>query len=330
MIIKRFVCIVLLLSLALPAVVSADELHLDNGDRLTGTLVKVSDGKVVFKASWGKEVTVPSGRVDRLTTDAPVYVEMPDGATSSGRVFGKPGDGADLSLADAALIQPDAPPAVVFSGRTNAGVSSEKGNTDTEKLNLDADLVARTRHQRYNVGGDYNREFADDAKTADNWTAYGSARHYMTDQWYGYGSALFEHDEFADMDLRTTLGAGAGYQFFESKDLNLSASAGAAWVKTEYGSVPDEDFPSAQWAVNYDQYFFGRSFQLFHRQGGFVGLRDASQWAVKTRQGIRMPVYKGFTATLQYNYDWNNAPSPKAKEKWDSKILFLLGYAFGP
>ncbi|MFH1984447.1 MAG: DUF481 domain-containing protein [Pseudomonadota bacterium] len=328
---KRCFFIAWALLLALPAALSADTLSLDNGDRITGTLVRAADGKVLFRTDWGKDVTVPAGRVARLTTDAPVYVEMPDGTTASGRVFGRTaGSGNDFSLTGAALIQPEAPPAVVFSGRANAGVSSEKGNTDTEKLNLDADLVARTRHQRYNVGGEYDREFADDIKTADNWTGYGSARHYMTRQWYGYGSARFEHDELADLDLRTTLGAGAGYQFFESKDLNLSASAGAAWVKTAYGSAPEDDFPSAQWAIHYDQYFFGRAFQLFHRQDGFVGLEDANQWAVKTRQGVRVPITRGFNATLQYNYDWNNAPSPKAREKWDSKIMFLLGYAFGP
>jgi len=332
MINNRFLCIAaLLLSLALPAASSADELHLDNGDRITGTLVRMTDGKVVFKTDWGKEVTVPTGRVARLSTDDPVYVEMPDGTTASGRVFGRTaGGGTDFSLTDPALVQPEAPPAVAFSGRANAGVSSEKGNTDTEKLNLDADVVARTRHQRYNVGGEYNRELAEDVKTADNWTAYGSARHYASAQWYGYGSARFEHDRFADLDLRTTLGAGAGYQFFESRDLNLSVSAGGAWVKTEYGSAPDEDFPSAQWAINYDQNIFGSALQLFHRQDGFMGLEDANRWAVKTRQGVRIPVYKGLAATLQYNYDWNNAPSPKATEKWDSKILFLLGYSFGP
>jgi hypothetical protein len=43
------------------------------------------------------------------------------------------------------------------------------------------------------------------------------------------GSSI-DHDEFADLDLRTTFGAGAGHQFFESDDLNLSVSAGLAYI----------------------------------------------------------------------------------------------------
>lgn len=33
--------------------------------------------------------------------------------------------------------------------------------------------------------------------------------------------------------------------------------------------------------------------------------------------------------TLQYNYDYQNEPSPEAESKWDSTFLFLLGYQFG-
>lgn len=44
------------------------------------------------------------------------------------------------------------------------------------------------------------------------------------------------------------------------------------------------------------------------------------------KQGPRFPVYKGLRFTLQYIYDYDNQPSPEAISKWDSKLLFLLGY----
>jgi len=43
---------------------------------------------------------------------------------------------------------------------------------------------------------------------------------------------------------------------------------------------------------------------------------------------VRFPLYKGLTGTLQYNYDYDHNPSPEAKEKYDSKFMFLLGYEF--
>ena len=83
---------------------------------------------------------------------------------------------------------------------------------------------------------------------------------------------------------------------------------------------------AAQWLVNYDQYFFKKFVQLFHRQNGYVSLEDSENWLIETRQGLRFPIYKGFTATVQYSYDYENDPAPDAEEKWDSEFMLLMGY----
>ena len=60
-----------------------------------------------------------------------------------------------------------------------------------------------------------------------------------------------------------------------------------------------------------------------------ISLSDSDKWLLKTRQGLRFPIHKGFTTTIQYDYDYDNDPSPDANEKWDSKLMFLLGWQFG-
>jgi hypothetical protein len=91
----------------------------------------------------------------------------------------------------------------------------------------------------------------------------------------------------------------------------------------------DDSFSAAQWGVEYDQFFFDNTIQLFHRNFGYWSFDDSENWLIKTRQGVRYPIYKGFTATLQYNYDYDNQPSPDARTDWDWRLLFLLGYQFG-
>ncbi len=150
----------------------------------------------------------------------------------------------------------------------------------------------------------------------------------MNEKWYLYVSTLFEHDEFKDLNLRSTLGAGAGYQIFETPLLNLSVSAGLAMVNDNFDVAEDNDFPAGQWGINYDQYFFEKFVQLFHVNNGYISLEDANDWFLKTRTGLRFPLYKGLTATLQYNFDWDNQLSATAKTEEDTKFLFLLGYQF--
>ena len=195
-------------------------------------------------------------------------------------------------------------------------------------MRLDGEFIARTVKSRYTFGGELNTEKVDGDTTVENWLAFGKYDYFFLPKWFLYANTLFEHDKFADLDLRSTLGAGVGHQFFESDLLNLSAEVGPAYVNEDFIEDDDDDYSAGQWSINYDQFFFDNFVQLFHRQAGNMRLSDTGQWLIRTRQGLRFPIYKGFTTTLQYNYNYNNRPSAAAEEKWDSKLMFLLGWQF--
>jgi len=89
----------------------------------------------------------------------------------------------------------------------------------------------------------------------------------------------------------------------------------------------DNDYSAGRWSVNYDQYFFKKLVQLFHVNIGFISLENADDWFLKTRTGLRFPLYKGVTATLQYNFDYDNQPSVDAETEEHTTFIFLLGYA---
>lgn len=318
----------------------ADELILDNGDKITGTLVGLEGGTLVFATDYAGEITVPSAQVRRLTTDAPMVVIMQDGTSQKETVFfrsaaaespSSAGDqpSAGIAFADVQRISPTPVPPIKYTGRANVGITNERGNSDTDQYRIDAEFIARAEKQRFTLGGELNREEANNVDTVKNWKAYGLYDYFLSEKWFLNANALLENDEFADLDLRTTLGVGAGHQFFESETLNLSMTAGVAYIDEDYIVAPDDEFPAAQWSVRYDQYFFDKRVQLFHSNNGYINLEDSDKWLINTRQGLRFPIYKGLTTTLQYNYDYRNDPSPQAASKWDSSLMFLLGYQFG-
>jgi putative salt-induced outer membrane protein YdiY len=182
---------------------------------------------------------------------------------------------------------------------------------------------------RYTISAELSKEKNNDKTTLENWLTYGSYNYFLSPKWFLYVNTIFEHDKFADLDLRSTLGAGPGYQFFESEELNLYIQAGPSYVNQNFDQAEDEDYSALQWLINYDQYFFDKFVQLFHIQTGFIDVKNSSNWLFKSRQGLRFPIHKGLTTTLQYNYDYDNAPSEDAEEKWDSRLMFLLGWQFG-
>lgn len=318
---------------------AADELHLSNGDILTGQLIRMEENKLFFKTSYAGELSVNWMEVTNLVTDDAIKVILTDGTALEG--FSQKASTrmmrletqkleapSDFKLSEVAAINPEKKPVVKITVRANAGFNQERGNTDTDSLRLDGEFVARTEKSRYTFTGELNSEKSDGDTTVKNWLAYGNYNYFLIPKWFLYANTLFEHDKFADLDLRSTLGVGAGHQFFESDTLNLSAAVGPAWVNEDYIEAEDDDYSAGQWLINYDQYFFKKFVQLFHRQTGWVKLSDTGKWLLKTRQGLRFPIYEGFTTTLQYNYDYNNEPSSDADEKWDSKLMLLLGWQF--
>ena len=62
--------VIMLFFLAGPA--GADELLMKNGDRLQGSVVSMSLGKLVFKTSYAGDITIKWEEVATLTTDKPV------------------------------------------------------------------------------------------------------------------------------------------------------------------------------------------------------------------------------------------------------------------
>jgi len=317
----------------------ADEVRLKNGDKLTGQVVRMEADKLILKTTYAGEITITWQEVAAVKTDASVKVVLKDetalqGTTESiedGKMkldTGKLEAPSTFSLVDVKAINPEPVKTVKITTRANVSVTNERGNTDSDNYYFDGNFLARTNKNRYVIGGELTNEKADGITTSQNWLGYGNYSHFLSEKWYLYADTLFEHDEFKDLNLRSTLGAGVGYQFFETPLLNLSLAAGPALVNENFDVAEDNDYSAGQWTINYDQYFFNKFVQFFHVNTGYVSLEDTNKWLLKTRTGFRFPLYKGLTATLQYNFDWDNQPSPAAETEEDTKFIFLLGYEF--
>jgi putative salt-induced outer membrane protein YdiY len=332
--------VVIVFSIILFAIepVLADEVYLKNGDRLTGTFISMQDGKLIFSTPYADKITVKWPEIVNLVTDTPVNVMLPDGSILKG--ISIPADGGEmqvktekiekpiyLNLADVKAIYVKPAPAVKFNVRVNAGINVSKGNTDSETYHFDGEAVARTKKNRYTVGGVFNTEYTDKEKTADNSLGYMKYDHFLTKKLYLNTSASFEKDRFKDLNLRTTIGLSLGYQFFETARTNLSTEAGLAYINEDFDEAGDDSYPGGRWAINFEHYLFKKVVQLFHNQSGFVSLEDSDDIFVRTRTGLRFPFYKGFNLTAQYDYDWDNSV-PADKDEADQRYILSLGYKF--
>jgi len=317
----------------------ADEINLKNGDRITGEVIRMQENQLVIQTAYAGEITIAWEEVLRVKTDRPIKVVLQDDTSFEGlsQAFEESKMKLDsdmleapasFKLSDVRVINPVMKKPVYWTARANVSLFNERGNTDSDNYYLDGEFIARTEKNRYSFAGRNNEEKSSGVTTAKRAFGYGKYDHFLNKKWFLFANTLFEHDEFKDLNLCSTLGAGAGYQFFETSTLNLSTSAGMAWADENFDVAEDNNYPAGQWSVDYDQYFFNKFMQLFHKQYGYISVEDSNDWFFKTQTGVRFPLYKGLTARVQFNYDYDNQPSAAAKEKENTMFLLLLGYQF--
>lgn len=316
---------------------AADEVILNNGDRITGKLVDLADGKLSIKTEYAGTLVIEWKQVQSFSTDGPVYLKIGDNvirATVSESTSGTATLQADelptaesVELSRLKTMSYEKKPPVKISGRINIGASSTSGNTNTDQLNADFQMVARAEKDRVTLLGEINKAKTDGEQTESNWTAYLGYDHFVTKKLYAYASTSAENDEFKDINLRTTLGAGAGYQFFETDKTNLAMELGLSYVNTDYIEAEDEDYPAARWAMNFVQKLFDSKIEFFNRDSVFSDLQDSKNYFFRTRTGFRFPIVERMNSTIQYNYDYDNEPAP-GRVKEDKAWLFTVGYTW--
>lgn len=331
--------VMLVLLLAATGKAWADVLLLDNGDRLTGTFIKADGSTVEFRPEQAtNSVNIRWDRVVGLETDRTLYVRLEDGSKIVGQAVAaeegrlrltsgqlvEPAE-VDFSVIDGASTSPT--PAVRTSGNVAFGGSMTRGNTRTEALNINADFEARTDVNRLRLFAEGARAKEDGDLSRES--ARGGMRydHFVSDRLYLNSNLSLTTDRFRDLKLRTIVGGGLGYQFFETPQRVLSAELGLSYINEEFREASNESRTAARWALDYEQHLLGERLRFFHNQEGFQGLEDSRDLLVLTRTGLRFPLMLGMTGTAQVNVDYDRDP-PAGNTSTDTAYLLTVGYSW--
>ena len=313
-------CAALLLSIA-PA--SADELRLANGDRLTGTVVSLSSGVLTFKTPNG-DLQVPWKDVTSLTTDRPLLVTREGSEPQMMALRGAAGiSGGASSIV--AIATPEPP--IVWHGGASAGLLATGGNTDVNSLRLDGEATARTPRDRYTMSALVNRASDHSALTARNWTGSFAYDRFLSKRLFANGSIILTNDRFRDLDLRTAVGGGVGYEVWEAPMGTLSANGGLAWVRENFSTTPDTTYAAAHEAAKLDLLFLQKRVQAFHHHDGYFGLTGHDNLFFRMQNGVRLAIVAGLVSTAEVDTDYDRSPAPGRKHT-DRTFSLTFGYRF--
>ena len=320
---------------------AADELLMKNGSRLVGTLVTMSEAGVVFDTPFAGEITIERGTIQTIITEEKVTRLMQDGLIFRDTLSVAEGDtltvlGDDqlpIQFAAADINQLNPEPwrlgdGYKWYGEANTALESERGNTDTDEIDIDFESIWRSLEDRFTVRGSWELDKTDDVKKKDKRrlrTKYDRFSVDDPDNYYGI-QAAFEHDEFADLDLRTIVGPYIGRQFFETKLLTMQGEVGVVYVDEQFDVAEDHDYWGSSWELRLTSDIIPKT-ELYLNSDGLVDYGDVGSVVVNTTVGIGFPLMFGFKAAAEVLYEYDGG-AVEGVDDTDQTYKFKLGYAW--
>ncbi len=317
---------------------AADEIRLVNGDRITGEIVKMEDEVISVKTTYAGEIQVKREEVACIVSDKELAYVLKTKELLIGRavcVAGgkiqilseKVGKSTEISLSELESIYLSPPSGIKYKAHITAGGTITSGNTDTQTAYASAGFESRSKRHRFTLGAKYNYDETDDELTARN--AFGSIKYdlFITNKIYSYAHALFERDDFQDLNLRSALGLGLGYQFLDSKRTSLFGEAGVSYFNEDFDVAEDEHFASLRWSVGFNFEILPDRIKFFHLHEGYYSLEESNSYYIRTEQGFRLSLVRSLFANFQVDYKYNSQPAP-GNRKYDTLYIFGLGYEY--
>jgi putative salt-induced outer membrane protein YdiY len=323
--------LLLLLLTVIAAPARADDVLLKNGDRFTGTVTSLAGGVLTFGTPYG-DVRIPWAEVTRLAIQEPIVAVVAGGAPATvtivlaadGQATLQPG--GVVALGDITSLARPQPP-VIVDGGANAGVITTAGNTDVNNLRLDGDVVARADVNRYSASAAVTRAKDRGVETAQNWTTAFKYDRFVSTRMFLNANVILTNDRFRDLDLRTALGAGVGYQLLTGPRVTLTADGGLGYVNENLESQPDGGYTALRESVSLAAFAVPDRIQFFHVHDGYFGVTGDDNLFVRMQNGVRLALAAGFVTTLRHDLDYDRSPAA-GRSNTDRTLALTLGYRF--
>jgi putative salt-induced outer membrane protein YdiY len=335
---------VLLIGCLLGGAACAGEVVFANGDRLSGRIEQVADGKLIFESEVAGKLTIDISKVQTLSSDEPLEIHFKDGTvvkqkvikSQTGKIAIETGPtlkAQEFELSSVASVNPPPPPEPEWHGSITAGLSSTHGNTSTDNRNLSFDLNRRGKDDRVTLKGDYARSRQKDPDTGDKkttedwWRTRAKYDYFLSEKAYVYGSGRYENDSIADLDRRVVVGGGGGYQWVESPEMNFSTELGVASLYEKFDNATESNSEvSVEAGYHFDKKLT-ESLKFINDLTYYPSLEQVSDYYLTTTAQLRASITERMFTDFKVIFDYDATPAVDAGNS-DVKYIFGLGWSF--
>ena len=291
---------------------AADTVWLKNGDRLSGTVRSLTDGKLVMDTDWGGTLSLNWNAVSTLNSKNAITLRnSQSGADYSVRLAAaEPGyltvisrDGEEkvaMSHIDDFMKAKVKNDRLEWTGNIDAGIDLKHASTQTQDTRFAFNNKINQGKWRHNFGATWNREKENASVNTHNYSLRYAIDYTFRDQFFWQGRASYRRDWVEDLAYQALIGTGPGYQFWDNERgaFSLSLLAGAFSYGYNDGSTDSHFGASLRW--DYQRYLRGKDLTLFtHGEAGH-SLDEDGILTLEAEVGLRYALTSWSTLNIGY------------------------------
>ena len=321
-----------------------DTVVLTNGDRLTGEIQKLADGKLSLKTGYAGDVHIDWEVVDQLMTDGAVEVETHSGKRYRGTLRSS-SEGFEITSTD--TTKTVAAPLVVglsaaskgggpsfwerLEGNVDLGYNLTRGNSRLTQSSVG--LGGAYRKPGYKVQASASSMFSrqNDAAATSRQSAHLRYDKFLGPRLLTFAVGGLERNDRKRLNLRSTAGGGVGWRLQKTQNSELSVLGGLTYTNEQFqadaaGIAPGDSFGEGllglEWhATLFDSVHFTTGVSLR------PSLAGSGRYRVEYDSLVRIPLISRLTWSLSL-FDRFDSDPPVAVQRNDYGLVSAFGFAF--
>lgn len=333
----RLVIFPLLFSLCQMA--SADTLHLQNGDRLSGVLLKLTADKVLLKTSYAGDVEIELNAVAGIVTDKRIELKTKTGAvivaqlglaeTAYARLFdssvdtsNKEAQGTVLALSELRYEQP-ATQSIASNnneisnenslhGRAELSLENLQNKTQTKHAEVNLNLNWQHHAWRHTVDIKRHSDSEDGEKTEDSQKLDYSLDYFLTPDWFARANNFYQRDHVTNLSSIHYYGLGLGRNVWNDK--NGSWEVMATYNKLFIGNAPLQ-FQLNTWLLSteFKRKFENEKWDSYAKTSVLFPQNIPINFIMQSEAGLRYQLNTNIYLSAKFMYDLFKTPNGSVK-----------------
>ena len=324
----------------------ADEVFFVNGDRISGTIVRMEKESLILATTHSGEIRIAWVKVKGLSSTTSLTIELADGSQYKGPVSFTESEGFRM-VEPVELLEPKLPeeqtkeffldsiaainpmPWFRYDADAFLGGNRTAGNSETQAINGSTAATMRFGGHRLGLAGRYNYGESVGQVTARNSRGSLNYDYFLTEKIFLDLDELFEQDSFQDLTLRSSTSLGLGYQFFDTQEHDLAIIGGIGFVHQDFKTRPTIQSPAYLWSINWGYWIISDGVRVFLDHRGFKDFgNESTALRVNSNQGIRIKLNRHLYLNFEYDIRFNSQPLFQNK-KLDEAFIFGIGMEVG-